>query len=112
MDRLRNIPFSVDSKFTQLQSQLFANMFGPKLRQNWHIRIRWKMTDSDRITPEYVLSLEQPAQGYLCEQEANRYGVEFLRFEIKDFDSGRAVYQVIACSGRATTAFFWSFSSD
>ena len=32
--------------------------------------------------------------GYLCPLNANVYGVEFLKFQIKDYDSDRAVYQV------------------
>ena len=48
------------------------------------------------ITPDYVLSLESPAKGYLCPMEANRFGIEFLRFEIKDFNSGRVVYSSVS----------------
>ena len=48
------------------------------------------------ITPDYVLSREAPSDGYYCPLDANVYGIEFLRFEIKDFDTGRAVYQVCA----------------
>ena len=50
------------------------------------------------ITPDYVLALDQPTPGYLCPLEANVYGIEFLRFEIKDFDTGRPVYQVNCCA--------------
>jgi hypothetical protein len=32
--------------------------------------------------------------GYLCPLDANVYGIEFLKFEIRDYDSGKAVYQV------------------
>jgi hypothetical protein len=71
------------------------------------------------ITPEYVLSLQEPAKGYLCSMDKNpgrsrmrmicnpgripffldsfNPGIEFLRFEIKDFNSGRIVYSVSFC---------------
>lgn len=46
------------------------------------------------ITPAYVLARDKPVDGYLCAQEDNVYGIEFIRFEIKDYDSGVSVYQV------------------
>ncbi len=46
------------------------------------------------ITPNDVLQLESPAQGYLCPLDANSYGVEFLKFEVRDYDTGKPVYRV------------------
>ncbi len=34
------------------------------------------------------------AAGYLCPLKANKFGIEFLKFQIKDYDSGRVVYEV------------------
>ena len=34
------------------------------------------------------------AAGFLCKLNDNRYGVEFLEFEVKDYDSGRSVFKV------------------
>jgi hypothetical protein len=48
----------------------------------------------EKISPEVVLGFESPSEGYLCPLSANAYGVEFLKFEIKDYDSGKVVYQV------------------
>jgi hypothetical protein len=50
--------------------------------------------DWQQITPASVLTLESPVEGYLCPLVANTYGIEFLRFEIKDYDTGRSIYQV------------------
>ncbi|KAG2423035.1 hypothetical protein HXX76_015551 [Chlamydomonas incerta] len=47
-----------------------------------------------QITPEVVLSYTKPASGYLCPLNANTFGIEFLKFEIKDYDTNRVVYQV------------------
>jgi hypothetical protein len=44
--------------------------------------------------PEDVLQMESPAQGYLCPLDANVYGVEFLKFEVRDYDTGKPVYMV------------------
>jgi hypothetical protein len=35
-----------------------------------------------------------PFTGYLCPLDANVYGIEFLKFEIRDYESNKAVYQV------------------
>ncbi len=39
--------------------------------------------------------------GYLCPLNANAFGVEFLKFEIKDYETGRPVYQVRSVLGRS-----------
>lgn len=48
----------------------------------------------DAITPDVVLKFDGPAEGYLCPLSANTYGIEFLKFEVKDYDTGKVVYQV------------------
>ena len=30
----------------------------------------------------------------MCPLSANVYGIEFLKFEVKDYDTGKVVYQV------------------
>ena len=50
--------------------------------------------DSKSLRPEDVLQFKAPVSGYLCPVEANIFGVEFLSFEIRDYDSGRTVYSV------------------
>mmetsp|Transcript_8790 Transcript_8790/g.18787 ORF Transcript_8790/g.18787 Transcript_8790/m.18787 type:complete len:186 (+) Transcript_8790:164-721(+) len=46
----------------------------------------------ERITPEIVLSYQKPTDDYLCPLSANIYGIEFNKFEVKDYDSGETVY--------------------
>ncbi len=40
-----------------------------------------------------------PLSGYLCPLDANIYGIDFLKFEIRDYDTGKAVYVVNARVG-------------
>eukprot|EP00898_Chlorokybus_atmophyticus_P007852 jgi/Chlat1/8068/Chrsp73S07528 len=46
------------------------------------------------MTPEAVLQLNGPCKGFLCPLSANVYGIEFLQFEIRDYDSGRVLFSV------------------
>ncbi|KAG2494394.1 hypothetical protein HYH03_007447 [Edaphochlamys debaryana] len=46
------------------------------------------------VTPEAVLAYTKPTSGWMCPLNANSYGIEFLKFEIKDYDTNRVVYQV------------------
>jgi len=46
------------------------------------------------VTPETVLDLEGPATRFLCPLSANTYGIDFIDFEIKDYDSGRSLFRV------------------
>lgn len=50
------------------------------------------MRSQQPITPVDVLKFSQPTAGYLCPLAANIYGVEFQKFEIRDYDSGQPVY--------------------
>lgn len=43
-----------------------------------------------------------PCEGYLCPLNANTFGIEFLKFEIKEYDTNTVVYQV-----RAPQATMW-----
>ena len=46
------------------------------------------------MTPDEALSLRAPTDGFLCPLSANVYGIDFLEFEIKDYDSGESVFHV------------------
>ncbi|XP_014244920.1 protein unc-119 isoform X2 [Cimex lectularius] len=46
------------------------------------------------ITPEDVLMLPSITLGYLCAPEANIYDIEFLRFKIRDMDSGVVLFEI------------------
>lgn len=48
----------------------------------------------EKIVPDIVLAFESPTEGYLCPLNANSFGIEFMKFEVKDYDSGKVVYQV------------------
>lgn len=69
--------------------------------------------DSNSLRPEDVLQFKAPVAGFLCPVEANTFGLEFLNFEIRDYDSGRTVYSVSNCRHdpihlRAPAVFFLS----
>ncbi|KAK9804684.1 hypothetical protein WJX72_000011 [[Myrmecia] bisecta] len=46
------------------------------------------------VTPEHVLQHRAPAPGYLCPLSANTYDVEFVEFEIRDYETGASVFKV------------------
>merc|ERR1712023_463476 len=50
--------------------------------------------DWQSITPAEVLTYTKPTDGFLCPLSANTYGVEFLEFEIKDYDTNNCVFKV------------------
>lgn len=40
------------------------------------------------ITPEYVNSLTEPSEGFLCPLSANKYGINFTSFKIRAVEDG------------------------
>ncbi|KAJ9532721.1 hypothetical protein QJQ45_010805 [Haematococcus lacustris] len=54
--------------------------------------VQRSMPPKESVTPAEVLSFTRPTEGYLCPLADNVHGVEFLKFDIRDYDSGRAVY--------------------
>ena len=53
------------------------------------------------ITPDEALELTAPTDGFLCPLSANVYGIDFLEFEIKDYDSGESIFHVRVTSSLA-----------
>ena len=49
---------------------------------------------TQQITPELVLSFTQPTPGFLCSLAANTYGIEFLKFTIRDMETNATVFSV------------------
>eukprot|EP00163_Fabomonas_tropica_P028296 TRINITY_DN572_c0_g2_i1.p1 TRINITY_DN572_c0_g2~~TRINITY_DN572_c0_g2_i1.p1 ORF type:complete len:187 (+),score=41.28 TRINITY_DN572_c0_g2_i1:269-829(+) len=49
---------------------------------------------AEHITPEYVLSLRAPTDEFLCPTSSNTYGIDFLHFKIRDFDSNKTIFEV------------------
>ncbi|CAG0905415.1 unnamed protein product [Cyprideis torosa] len=46
------------------------------------------------ITPKDVLSLKNATRGYLCPPEANVFGIDFVRFKIRDMESGTTLFEI------------------
>ena len=59
--------------------------------------------EAGEITPEAVLAHKAPTEGFLCPLAANKYGIDFREFEIKDYDkvSSSLRHVCILRSGRA-----------
>eukprot|EP01064_Diplonema_japonicum_P039521 TRINITY_DN992_c2_g2_i1.p1 TRINITY_DN992_c2_g2~~TRINITY_DN992_c2_g2_i1.p1 ORF type:complete len:193 (+),score=31.93 TRINITY_DN992_c2_g2_i1:88-666(+) len=50
--------------------------------------------DNPTMTPEQVLKFNGPTDGFLCSLAANRFGIEFMSFKIRDIESGQVLFQV------------------
>ena len=46
------------------------------------------------ITPEEVCKFTKPTSGFLCNLSDNIYGIDFLAFTIKDYDTKRKIFHV------------------
>lgn len=46
------------------------------------------------ITPEDVVKLTKPTDGFLCPLSANTYGLEFLKFTITDYENKKIIFEV------------------
>ncbi|XP_050548659.1 protein unc-119 homolog A isoform X2 [Daktulosphaira vitifoliae] len=46
------------------------------------------------ITPEDIFRLPSITNGYLCSPEANIYKIDFIRFKIRDLDSGMVLFEI------------------
>ncbi|XP_034095408.1 protein unc-119 homolog B-like [Gymnodraco acuticeps] len=51
-------------------------------------------TQSGHITPEDVLGLRGATRGYLCKPEDNIYNVDFVRFKIRDLETGTVLFEI------------------
>ncbi|CAD8078476.1 unnamed protein product [Paramecium primaurelia] len=47
-----------------------------------------------QVTPAYVKSLTGPTANFLCPVSANIYNIQFLKFRIRDMDSGQVLFEV------------------
>ncbi|XP_035577429.1 protein unc-119 homolog A isoform X3 [Canis lupus baileyi] len=47
-----------------------------------------------RIGPEDVLGLQRITGDYLCSPEENIYKIDFIRFKIRDMDSGTVLFEI------------------
>jgi len=46
------------------------------------------------ITPDDVNKFTKPTKGFLCDLGDNTYGIEFVAFAIKDYDTKRKIFEV------------------
>lgn len=46
------------------------------------------------ISPEDVLTLSKITEGYLCVPDANIYNIDFVRFKIRDLDTGTVLFEI------------------
>eukprot|EP01062_Namystynia_karyoxenos_P060186 TRINITY_DN51709_c0_g1_i1.p2 TRINITY_DN51709_c0_g1~~TRINITY_DN51709_c0_g1_i1.p2 ORF type:complete len:199 (+),score=81.49 TRINITY_DN51709_c0_g1_i1:120-716(+) len=50
--------------------------------------------DQPDITTDEVLQLTGPTDGFLCSLDANKYGIEFLAFKIRNMETGEVLFEV------------------
>lgn len=48
----------------------------------------------EEVTPEYVSSLTEATDRFLCPLAANIYGIEFVYFKVRDLESGAVLFEV------------------
>ncbi|XP_019736009.1 protein unc-119 homolog B-like isoform X1 [Hippocampus comes] len=46
------------------------------------------------VTPEDILGLRLPTRGYLCKPEDNIYNIDFVRFKIRDLETGTVLFEI------------------
>ncbi|KAM9800437.1 protein unc-119 homolog B-like isoform 1-T1 [Syngnathus typhle] len=46
------------------------------------------------VTPEDVLGLRVATRGYLCKPEDNVYNIDFVRFKIRDLETGSVLFEI------------------
>lgn len=56
------------------------------------------------IKPGDVTNFKKPTKSFLCDLEDNVYGIEFVSFEIKDYDTKRTIFSVDRDSAVANAA--------
>ncbi|XP_061731627.1 protein unc-119 homolog B-like [Nerophis ophidion] len=49
---------------------------------------------SGHTTPEDVLGLRVATRGYMCKPQDNIYNIDFVRFKIRDLDSGTVLFEI------------------
>ncbi|XP_034251982.1 protein unc-119 homolog [Thrips palmi] len=46
------------------------------------------------VTPEDVLKMNRISDVYLCSPEANIFGIDFIRFQIRDLETGTVLFEI------------------
>eukprot|EP00758_Cryptobia_borreli_P004853 Tbor_TRINITY_DN4615_c0_g3::TRINITY_DN4615_c0_g3_i1::g.14915::m.14915 len=52
------------------------------------------MSDKPSVTPNDVLTFTGVTDGFLCSLAANTYGIEFLKFTIREMESNKVLFDV------------------
>ena len=45
-------------------------------------------------SPDYVLTLNAPTDGFLVGVNANEYAIDFIGFKIRDYNSGTTLFEI------------------
>uniref|UniRef100_A0A1B6D0H6 GMP phosphodiesterase delta subunit domain-containing protein n=1 Tax=Clastoptera arizonana TaxID=38151 RepID=A0A1B6D0H6_9HEMI len=53
-----------------------------------------QLLKKDVVTPDDILKLRKITENYLCSPDANIYDIEFVRFKIRDLDSGTVLFEI------------------
>ncbi|XP_013789135.1 protein unc-119 homolog B-like isoform X1 [Limulus polyphemus] len=53
-----------------------------------------ELFQKEHITPEDVLRLPKITENYLCSPEANVYDIDFIRFKIRDMETGTVLFEI------------------
>jgi hypothetical protein len=70
-------------------------------QQYWDASALPPLGGSPQITPEYVMSLTRPTDGFLCPLSANTKGLDFIRFSVRSVEDGysKALFDVARPDG-------------
>jgi hypothetical protein len=49
------------------------------------------------VSPDEVCRFKKPTDGFLCKLSDNKYGIDFLAFTVKDYDTKRKIFHVDRC---------------
>ena len=52
------------------------------------------MDKMDEVSPEDVLKLTKPTEGFLCPLSANTFGIDFISFTISDYETKNVIFEV------------------
>lgn len=52
------------------------------------------MNQGEPITPEKILELTTPIDGFLCGLDANTYGIEFVYFKIRNYENNYTLCEI------------------
>ena len=48
----------------------------------------------DYVSPDDVLALNKITEAYLCSPDANKFGIDFTRFKIRDMETNTVLFEI------------------